>query len=233
MPETLFESKAVREFGPGSTLFSVGVHAALITAALVSVSGKARTANAVVAVHEVRWLRPTPAAHPTAPACGTTCLAVPGIPALPLRPIPLPSTVVPRIPDLGSLTRVGPIDFGSARPIPGSGSVVGTPGAAIDASQPFTADAVERVAVVATAPEPRYPDRLRDAGVSGHVLVRFVIDTTGRIEPASVAIVESSHDLFERAVRDVLPRMRFQPASVGNRRVRMLVEMPFEFRVRP
>ena len=38
MPGTLFESRAIREFGPGSTLLSVGVHAAIITAALVSVS---------------------------------------------------------------------------------------------------------------------------------------------------------------------------------------------------
>ncbi len=230
MPETLFESRAIREFGPGSTLFSVGVHAVLITAALVSVSGRSRDRETTVPVGDVQWVRPSPVTRSVRTACHSQCDGFFPRPVLPLPRIPTSGPVASVTPDLGNLSRLGQIDFRAAEQI-GGASVLGD-ATAPPAGQPWTADAVERVAVVVAAPEPRYPDRLRDAGVSGRVVARFIIDTTGRIEPASVAIVESSHDLFERAVRDVLPRMRFQPASVGNRRVRMLVEMPFEFRVR-
>ncbi len=230
MPETLFESRAIREFGPGSTLLSVGVHAVLITAALVSVTGKPRGATAVAPAHDVVWIAPTNPVHSAAPACRAPCIGLSGAPVVPVPHIPMPGPITPALPNLGSMARVGADDFGPVLPM-GTG-LLGGESTAPSAGEPWTADQVERVAVVLSAPEPRYPDRLREAGVSGRVVVRFVIDTTGRIEPASVAIVESTHELFERAVRDVLPRMRFHPASVGARRVRMLVEMPFEFRVR-
>jgi periplasmic protein TonB len=78
---------------------------------------------------------------------------------------------------------------------------------------------------------PQYPERLRAAGVTGRVVVRLVVDTLGRVEPASVAIRESAHDLFAQAVRAVIPSLRFVPAEAGGRRVRMLVDLPFEFRL--
>jgi hypothetical protein len=46
-----------------------------------------------------------------------------------------------------------------------------------------------------------------------------------------VVIRESSHDLFAQAIRAVLPSLRFTPAVAGGRKVRMLVDLPFEFRL--
>ena len=37
------------------------------------------------------------------------------------------------------------------------------------------------------------------------------------------------HQLFEDAVREALPRIRFIPAEVGGKKVRQLVQMPFVF----
>ena len=76
---------------------------------------------------------------------------------------------------------------------------------------------------------PRYPEMLRAAGVEGRVLVRFAIDTTGRVDAASITIVQSTHELFSRAVRDVMQSLRLLPAEVNGRRVPMLAEMAFEF----
>jgi protein TonB len=67
--------------------------------------------------------------------------------------------------------------------------------------------------------------------VTGRVVVRLVVDTVGRVEPATITIRESSHDLFTQAVRAILPALRFVPAEAGGRRVRMLVDIPFEFRL--
>ena len=79
---------------------------------------------------------------------------------------------------------------------------------------------------------PRYPDNLRTAGVAGRVVVRFVVDTTGHVDMASTQVLESTHDLFTRAVLDVLPSLRFVPAETNGRRVRSLAEMPFDFVLR-
>ena len=40
---------------------------------------------------------------------------------------------------------------------------------------------------------PAYPETLRTAGITGTVRVRFVVDTTGRAEPSSIRVLESTH----------------------------------------
>lgn len=77
-----------------------------------------------------------------------------------------------------------------------------------------------------------YPERLRDMGVRGRVVVQFVIDANGRVEMGSVRILSSSNDAFTRPARQVLGDMRFRPARVGGRNVRMLTQMPISFNVR-
>jgi TonB-like protein len=58
---------------------------------------------------------------------------------------------------------------------------------------------------------PFYPDILRQTGFSGEVLLRYVVDTFGRSPVAGMAVLRSSHELFTAAVRNVMPRQRFEP----------------------
>jgi len=76
---------------------------------------------------------------------------------------------------------------------------------------------------------PTYPPLLRDRGPDGLVVVRFVIDTLGRVEPPSLDVVQSSHPLFLASVRTALDRLRFLPARFSGRRVRARMEQRFEF----
>ena len=78
---------------------------------------------------------------------------------------------------------------------------------------------------------PRYPDVLRAAGVQGQVVVTFVVDTTGRVVPSSLVILNSTSDLFGAAVRAALPGMRFIPAKADGRKVKQLVQQPFVFTI--
>ena len=82
-------------------------------------------------------------------------------------------------------------------------------------------------------PGPQYPAALRENGVEGTVFVRYVVDTTGRADSASVRFIEATHPLFAVSVREALLRMRFAPARVGNLNVRQLVEQSFQFRIAP
>ena len=76
---------------------------------------------------------------------------------------------------------------------------------------------------------PRYPDLLRSANVEGEVLVQFVVDTAGHADMTSFKVLKTSHDLFTAAVRGTLPSMQFYAAQVGGRKVKQLVQMPFQF----
>ena len=72
--------------------------------------------------------------------------------------------------------------------------------------------------------------QLGPSGVHGRVVVRAVIDEGGRLEPASISLVTSSSSAFERAVREVLPQLRFRPAQAGSQPVPALIELRFDIR---
>lgn len=76
---------------------------------------------------------------------------------------------------------------------------------------------------------PKYPEELRANDIDGRVLARFIVDTMGRPEPSRFRAVSSSHRYFTEAVQEALPKMRFLPAKYDGRKVRQLVQMPFEF----
>jgi TonB family protein len=76
---------------------------------------------------------------------------------------------------------------------------------------------------------PPYPEELRDDRPDGIVVVRFVIDTLGRVEGPSLKVVAMTHPLFAASVRATLGRLRYLPASVSGKRVRVQMEQRFEF----
>ena len=81
-------------------------------------------------------------------------------------------------------------------------------------------------------PSPQYPSSLRQSGITGQVLVQFVVDTLGRAEMGDVQIVEASHALFADAVRAALARYRFSAGEAAGHRVRTRVQLPFTFSLR-
>ena len=47
---------------------------------------------------------------------------------------------------------------------------------------------------------------------------------------ATFKVLKSDNDLFSNAVKNALQRMRFLPAEVGGRKVKQLVQQPFQRR---
>ena len=78
-------------------------------------------------------------------------------------------------------------------------------------------------------PQRRSTGHPGEAGVEDPV--SFVVDTTGRADIASFKVIRTSHELFATAVKNALPRMRFIPAEVGDKKVRQLVQQPFSFAI--
>lgn len=79
---------------------------------------------------------------------------------------------------------------------------------------------------------PRYPDALQRTGVEGRVEVEFVVDERGRVDMKSVRVIDSTHELFTRAVRNALGGMRFSPARINGVAVRQFVRLPVVFQIR-
>ncbi len=80
---------------------------------------------------------------------------------------------------------------------------------------------------------PVYPKDMEANGINGLVRVRFVVDTTGRVDPTTVTILGATNESFARAVRTALPDMKFRPAMMGTKAVRQLSEEDFAFKVQP
>jgi TonB family protein len=77
----------------------------------------------------------------------------------------------------------------------------------------------------------QYPALLRQAGIQGTVLVRAIIDTTGRAEPASVQVVKSPHPGFDQAAMNAVLRARFRHGLFRGRVVPVWIEFPVDFRI--
>lgn len=204
----------------GSTL----AHAALI--ATVATTGTREIVDRFSEpVDRIIYTAPTPASSSALPqpANGSRPGAVPS----PIPPIDVTRVPLPGVAPIGDVTPspVSPADWGE-----GIGLLPGNPGAEVPRGGIFDERSVDR-AVLANAGNraPDYPTVLRSAGVTGEVLVRFVVDTTGRVEPGSLQIAHASHGLFADAVRRWLPSTRYVPAEVAGRRVRQLVEQRVEF----
>lgn len=76
---------------------------------------------------------------------------------------------------------------------------------------------------------PRYPDEMRAAGIEGEVLAQFVVDQYGEPDLSTLKILKSTDDAFTESVRSAIPDMHFNAALVGDRNVKQLIQMPFQF----
>jgi protein TonB len=228
MLRTLLESKATPTRRGRGTLISVAVHTGVIA---LAIAGTARAVAPPPAdpprrdtIAYVIPARPNESRSPTQP---TSMVEGHVLPALQRVLVPVVS-VPDHLPAI-DLTRppTGEV-FGPrinlAGP-PGGGPELSRPGDGV-----YTRDVVEKAVVAQPGnPAPVYPAALRSAQIEGEVVARFVVDTTGRAEPASISFPAATHPQFADAVRLTLLRSRYFAAMIGGRSVRQLVEQRFAF----
>ena len=87
--------------------------------------------------------------------------------------------------------------------------------------------------IIGRPPEPAFPEPLLRSGRrEGQVVVRFLVNELGRVDVTSIIVERSDDEQFTDAVRDVLPRFRFEPAhtlTVESKPVATWVSVPFRF----
>jgi len=70
---------------------------------------------------------------------------------------------------------------------------------------------------------------LRTAGVTGEVQAQFIVDTLGSVQPGSLKILKTTHELFATEVRKAMACERYLPAETGGKKVKQLVQRPYTF----
>jgi len=228
MLNVLLESNATRQRQFGGTVASAMVHGGLIIAAVAL--------TVPVAAHEERireepitYVAPRPSEPVASQPAQTTRASQPTEAPIPTPTLPFPDSKAPVITDVTpSVTPTGATEIGPGLPVSGlPGSPIGasvTPAGIVDE---HLVDRAPRM--LGRAEPPVFPSALRASGRSGRVVVQFVIDTLGRAEMAEFRPIESSDPLFVESVRAALPRYRFSPGEAGGRKVRTLVQLPFDF----
>jgi len=230
MLNVLLESRAPRSKRVGGTLASTVVHAAVIAGAVaVTVPKPGGAHDGPKAEREIRYVvnRPEPPrpARPTPPAPSTT----PTAPPIPGPVLKFNGPDVPPIREVVvSTTTSTPEEFGNG--IQTHGSIGAPPGLGSPIDGVVEERLVDRSPRLLGSPTPPvFPQALRYTGRGGRVLVEFVVDTSGRAEMDGFKVVQTADPLFAESVRAALPRYRFSPGEAGGRKVRTLVQLPFDF----
>jgi len=232
MFDQLLETKAKKQRSAGGTVISIILHTVLVAAAVVLTKKTAEALEKpkeekVVLVETKKEPEPEkPKDQPPPPDIVAQVAPPKGFQVL-TPPIDVPNV----IPDVDLSRKATDVADFSGKGVQGgiAKGVEGGTGPVIS-DQPYFDFQVEKAAAaIPGSGGPAYPEMLKSSGVEGEALVQFVVDTTGRAELGSFKVLRATHDAFGQAVKASLPRMRFLPAEIGGRKVRMLVQQPFAF----
>ena len=203
-----------------SVLPSTVLHAVMVAAAIAaSQAGRINHHNdpGVIAIDwpvEVAPRTPSTPGGMTIPGAPTTTdLPVPEVPVLG----DVPTTGIPRVDPTQWVTGADSL----ARVLGGDPR----PG-----TQVLSESEVDDPPSLLAAGPLRYPQVLREAGITGSVTLAFVIDTEGRVEEQGVEVLAATHPGFVAAATETIRASRFHPAKSHGQMVRVRVRQTISFR---
>jgi protein TonB len=91
----------------------------------------------------------------------------------------------------------------------------------------FDISALDQTPVPRVQVQPTYPFEMRRAGVTGEVLVDFIVDANGDVQNAYAA--KSSQREFEQAAVQAVSKWKFKPGRKGGRNVNTHMQVPIVF----
>lgn len=233
MLRTLLESQAAPNRRAGGTLISIAVHTGMIALAVVATARASAgpPTEEPIDPRPVFVVSPTPRPNNDAPL-QTSEAKSPVTIVLDGRVLVPPVKIPDHLPNV-DWSRPA-VDDSVFRGGGGTGSLGGgVISLSSGRDSVYTMPMVEKAAAARPDnPAPAYPSALRAAQIEGSVVARFIVDTAGRAEPASIGFPSATHEQFAEAVRQALLRSRYLPAMIGGKPVRQLVEQRFEFALR-
>jgi TonB family protein len=94
---------------------------------------------------------------------------------------------------------------------------------------PTAVGAVDQQPALVSHPPIRYAPEMQALRVGGTVTVEATLDTTGRVVPATVKVIQSPNPIFDAEARRVVIAAVYRPARTGGRAVRATIRQPITF----
>src|SRR5436309_9836092 len=138
--------------------------------------------------------------------------------------VAVPAQIPTDIPPVDLLQRFDPKDYSRSGIEGGRGN-----GIVVSGSEVYAEALVEERPELLSAPPPIYPQLLKQAGIQGRVILHAIVDTTGRVEPASVRIIKSPSQAFNQPTKDWVLKALFRPARLHGRGVRVFINLPVDY----
>jgi protein TonB len=103
----------------------------------------------------------------------------------------------------------------------------GRPGGLGKGIEIFDPSKLDQVPIARVRVQPQYPFEMRRAGITGEVLVEFIVDANGDVRNAFA--VRSSQREFETAAVQAVSKWKFKPGRKGGRSVNTRMQQPISF----
>lgn len=231
MFENLIESKPKRTKTGKQVVASAVLHVTLGYLAIIATANAAEQIKAINADTTMVFLKapePPPPPPPETPPPEAIVTANP--PPLGFQTV-MPPTEIPKdIPPVNLNERFNAADF-SGKGVEGGLATGVAGGTGPVTGETFLQEQVDDPVQPVNIPKPRYPPVLQQAGVSGSVDVRYVVDTLGHAEPASWHVLKSTNAQFEAPAREAIMKGVFKPARIKGAAVRQLVQQKITFNI--
>ena len=220
---TLLESKRrtgkKRLFGVGFA--SLAIHSAMIVGFVYATLHAAPREDQVRMDTMVVLLAPQEQQKPDDPPPVQLADALKGF-----HTVAVPVQIPTDIPPVDLQQRFDPKDYSGSGVEGGRAS-----GIVVSGNEVYAEALVEERPALLSAPPPVYPAHLRQAGIQGRVILPAVIDTTGRVEPASVRIMKSPNPEFDQPTKDWVQQALFRPARLQGRSVRVFINLLVDYSI--
>ncbi len=223
MFDVLIESKRKknRKKGLGVGFVSLTLHTAVIAGAVYATLHAGQTDTAVKVDTTMVLLEQQQQQKPPEPQPVQLDVPLKGF-----QTVIAPEVMPTNIPPVNLSEKFDPKDYS------GSGVEGGiATGIVPTGNEVFMEAIVEEKPSVLSGLQPQYPELLRQAGIQGRVMVQAIIDTTGRAEPPSVKVVSSPNPGFDQPAKNYVLKALFRPARVHGRAVRVLINIPIDFKI--
>ncbi len=206
----------------GGAAVSLLVHTALISVAVAAtIQTRVAPSSAHIVVPLVFHDEPDRTAVPPAPDLGRFTVAQTP------QPLIVPGTIPTVIPP-PSTAPFDPAHFGIESVSP---PVIARANDSVSRGGVYADRWVEERPELVSHPAVRFPELLRQAGISGRAVVEAVIDTVGRAERGSIRVLSTSNPLFAQPAVEVVAASIYRPGRIGGHVVRVRVQVPIAFQV--
>jgi protein TonB len=234
--ENLIESNHKPKMTWGQQAISIAIHAGIIFGAIKVTAGVAEGVKEIVVDTNLVFLKPpeAPPPPPTPPPEDVVVSANP--PPQGFQVITPPADIPTEIPPVNLNERFDPRDF-TGKGVEGgiAAGVVGGTGPVPIEGEVFLAAEVDETPSMVPGSNcvGKFPAVMQSAGIPGKVVMQFVVQTDGRVDPSSVKVMSSTHKAFEEPAKQGITsgECKFSPGKSRGGPVKVLVQQAVSFTI--